>query len=482
MPDPRPVLFILGLFVVALGVAMLLPMLADAATGHPDWRIFALGAGVTVFVGGALILMNRGGAVTLDVRQGFLLTTSSWVVICVFAALPFTFGELNLSFTDAFFEAMSGLTTTGSTIMVGLDAMPPGVLLWRALLQWLGGIGIIAMAVAMLPFLRVGGMQLFRMESSDRSAKILPRAGQIAASFGAAYFVLSVACAVCYWIAGMGAFDAITHAMTTLSTGGFANYDSSFGHYGNAAIDWIGTLFMIAGGMPFVLFVQALRGEPAALWRDSQVHAYLGVIVTASVGLALWLWLTRDMDPLQALRHCAFNVASVVTTTGFASTDYTTWGSLALAVFFFLTFVGGCTGSTAGGIKLFRFEVATILLKNQMRRLAHPSGVFMRLYHGRPLTDEVINSVGVFLFVYVVSFALIATGLALLGLDLVTSASGAVTALSNVGPGLGPIIGPAGNFAPLPDAAKWLLSLGMLLGRLEFFTVLVLLSPRFWRP
>ena len=482
MPDTRPVLFILGLFVVALGVAMLLPMLVDAATGHPDWQIFALGAGVTVFVGGALILMNRSEAVTLDVRQGFLLTTCSWLVICAFAALPFTFGEVNLSFTDAFFEAMSGLTTTGSTIMVGLDAMPPGVLLWRALLQWLGGIGIIAMAVAMLPFLRVGGMQLFRMESSDRSAKILPRAGQIAASFGAAYFVLSVACAVCYWIAGMGAFDAITHAMATLSTGGFANYDSSFGHYGSAAIDWVGTLFMLAGGAPFVLFVQALRGTPSALWRDSQVHAYLGVVGAASAGLAVWLWLTRDMGFMDALHHSAFNVVSVVTTTGFASTDYTTWGSLAVAVFFFLTFVGGCTGSTAGGIKLFRFEVAMILMKSQMRRLAHPSGVFVRLYHGRPLTDEVVNSVSVFIFVYVVAFALIATGLALVGLDLVTSASGAVTALSNVGPGLGPIIGPAGNFAPLPDAAKWLLSLGMLLGRLEFFTVLVLLTPKFWRP
>lgn len=461
---------------------MLVPMLVDAVARHPDWRVFALGSGVTVFVGGTLVLTNRGPPLLLDLRQGFLLTTGSWAALSAFAALPFTFGETNLSFADAYFEAISGLTSTGATILVGLDRMPPGVLLWRAVLQWMGGIGIIATAVAMLPFLRVGGMQLFRMESSDRSAKILPRAGQIAAGIGIAYLALSVLCAACYWAAGMTLFDAVTHAMTTVSTGGYSTYDASLGQYETPAIHWIAVVFMLAGAAPFVLYVQALRGDPGALWRDSQVRTLLATVAGVSLVLTLWLWITdAEIGLLEALRLSAFSVVSVVTTTGFAIADYGTWGSFAVVLFFLLTFVGGCTGSTAGGVKIFRFEVAVILLRNQLHRLAHPSGVFIRLYNGRPLTEDVVNSVIVFVLVFILSFLAITAGLALQGLDFITSLSGAATAVANVGPGLGPIIGPAGTFAPLPDGAKWLISFGMLLGRLEFFTVLILLLPSFWR-
>ena len=481
MPDFRPVLYILGLFVSGLGATMIVPALVDAALSNPDWEVFVAGALICLFVGGTLVLVNHSRSMLLDLKQGFLLTAASWIALPAFAAVPFTFGELDLRFVDAYFESVSGLTTTGSTILVGLDQMPPGILLWRALLQWVGGLGIIAMAIAMLPFLRVGGMQLFRMESSDRSAKILPRPAQIVGGIGGAYVGLSALCAACYWVAGMDAFEAITHAMATLSTGGFSTSDSSLAYFDSAWVDAVATIFMLAGGIPFVLYVQALRGEPAAVWRDPQVRALLGALAVVVLVLVLWLWLHQGLDPSTAFRFTALNVVSVVTTTGFASTDYSQWGGFAVLAFFFLTFVGGCTGSTSGGIKVFRFLVGGILLAAQIKRLAHPNTVFVRKFGGRPLGEDVIVSVSVFIFLYVAVVALLSAGLSLQGLDFVTAASGAATAVSNVGPGLGPIIGPAGNFQPLPDGAKWLLSLGMLLGRLEFFTILVLLTPTFWR-
>lgn len=481
MPDFRPVLYILGLFVSGLGATMVVPALVDAALNNPDWEVFVAGALICLFVGGTLVLVNHSKSMLLDLKQGFLLTAASWIALPAFAAVPFTFGELDLRFVDAYFEAVSGLTTTGSTILVGLDHMPPGILLWRALLQWVGGLGIIAMAIAMLPFLRVGGMQLFRMESSDRSAKILPRPAQIVGGIGGAYLGLSALCAACYWVAGMDAFEAITHAMTTLSTGGFSTSDSSLAYFDSAWVDAVATIFMLAGGIPFVLYVQALRGEPAALWRDPQVRALVGALAIVVMVIVLWLWLHQGMNPYTAFRLTALNVVSVVTTTGFASTDYSQWGGFAVLAFFFLTFAGGCTGSTSGGIKVFRFLVGGILLAAQIKRLAHPNTVFVRKFGGRPLGEDVIVSVSVFIFLYVAVVALLSAGLSLQGLDFITAASGAATAVSNVGPGLGPIIGPVGNFQPLPDGAKWLLSLGMLLGRLEFFTILVLLTPAFWR-
>lgn len=481
MPDLRPVLYILGLFVAGLGTAMLVPALVDLLLANPDWEVFVAGALIALFVGGTLVLVNRSDSMLLDLKQGFLLTAASWTVLPAFAAVPFTFGELDLRFVDAYFETVSGLTTTGSTILVGLDDMPPGILLWRALLQWVGGLGIIAMAIVMLPFLRVGGMQLFRMESSDRSAKIMPRPAQIVGGIGGTYVGLSVLCALCFWVAGMSALEAVAHAMATLSTGGFSTSDSSLAHFDSAWIDLIATLFMLAGALPFVLYVQALRGEPAALWRDPQVRALLAAVAVVVGALVAWLWLHQGMQPFLALRLVALNVVSVVTTTGFASTDYTLWGGFAVLAFFFLTFAGGCTGSTSGGIKMFRLLVGAILLAAQIRRLAHPNTVFVRRFGGRPLGEDVIVSVAVFIFLYVAVVALLSAALSLQGLDFVTAASGAATAVSNVGPGLGPIIGPAGNFQPLPDGAKWLLSLGMLLGRLEFFTLLVLLTPAFWR-
>ena len=464
-----------------LAVAMCLPAIFDLIIGNPNWQVFLLAAALTLFIGIMLVLMTWDNVRKISIRQAFVLTTVVWVVIPSFAALPLAFADLQLSYTDAFFEAMSGLTTTGSTVMLGLDSTPPGILLWRALLQWLGGIGIIAMAIVILPLLQVGGMQLFRMESSDTSDKVMPRTTQIVTYISVLYVALTALCAVLYWAGGMSGFDALTHAMTTIATGGFSTHDASVGYFNSPAIDATATMFMLIGGMPFVLYLQALRGAPLRLIRDSQVRWFLATVVIAV--LSMWFYLEGDLEGqvFKNFFRVAFNVVSVITGTGYSTEDYSAWGPFAVSVLFFLMFVGGCAGSTTCGIKIFRFQVLYATAKNQMYRLLQPHGVFIPYYNRRPIPETVTESVMGFFFLYALAFAVIAMGLGLLGLDFLTAASGAATAISNVGPGLGPRIGPAGTFATLPDAAKWLLSFGMLLGRLELFTVLVLLLPSFWR-
>lgn len=464
-----------------LAVAMFVPAAADLAVGNEEWQVFATGAALTLFIGVMLVLTTRSKVRNLSLRQAFILTTLSWILMPAVAALPLVFADLDLSYTDAFFEAMSGLTTTGSTVIIGLDQSEPGILLWRALLQWLGGIGIIAMAISILPLLQVGGMQLFRMESSDTSDKVMPRAAQIVTAIAVIYLVLTLLCALIYWMFDMSGFDAMAHAMTTIATGGFSTHDASLGYFQDARIDATATVFMVVGSLPFVLYLQAIRGRPGGLFRDSQVRWFLVITALAVASVTLWLLQSGPNDLPETFRFAAFNVVSVITGTGYATQDFSAWGPFVVAILFFLMFVGGCAGSTTCGVKVFRIQVLYATSRCQMRRLLQPHGVFIPYYNKRPIPEEVTTSVMGFFFLYVIAFAFIAVGLGVLGLDFLTAASGAATAISNVGPGLGPVIGPASTFANIPDAAKWLLALGMLLGRLELFTVLVLLLPSFWR-
>ena len=481
MHDYRPIFLVVGMLLAILAVGMLIPAAVDAYAGNPDWQVFAVSSGVTMFVGVAMALSSRAGSTRLSIRQAFLLTTVSWIMLAVFAAIPLAFSDLELSYTDAFFEAMSGLTTTGSTVITGLDQAPPGILLWRALLQWLGGVGIIVMAIAVMPMLRVGGMQLFRMESSDRSEKALPRATQIAVAISVIYLVLTAVWAGAYWLAGMSGFEAVAHSMTTIATGGFSTADDSFGHFDSAALDAIATAGMLVGSLPFLLYLKSMQGDLTALGRDSQVQWFVVVVVAAVVLVAGWLWLDSGFEPLSALRYASFNVVSIITGTGYATADYDTWGAFAVPIFFFIMFIGGCAGSTTCGIKIFRFQVLWSAARAQLHHLLQPHGVFIPYYNRHPISDEVIVSVLSFFYMYGICYALLALGLGMLGLDYLSAVSSAATAISNVGPALGPIVGPAGSFQPLPDAAKWLLSAGMLLGRLELFTVIVLFTRSFWR-
>lgn len=481
MLDFRPIFLVIGVLLATLGCGMLLPAIVDVAFANDDWIVFLASSVITVFIGVAMWVTCRGAQARLGLREAFVLTASVWVVAAAFAALPFCWSQLDLSYTDAFFEAMSGLTTTGSTVIVGLDNAPPGILFWRSFLQWLGGLGIVVMAVAVLPMLQIGGMQLFKAEAFDTADKILPRAAQISGSLTAVFVALTGLCAAAYGIAGMQISDAVMHAMTTVATGGFSSRDASIGAWGSPAIEWVSVVFMISGSLPFLLYIRAIQGQPFGLIRDEQVRAFFMILLM----LTALAWLSEDQETVHVgairFREAVFNMTSIMTGTGFASVDYNTWGPLASGVFLAAMFIGGCAGSTSCGMKVFRVVVLFEDVRQHARRIVYPSGIFVKRYNGRPLSDNVSAAVLSFVFLFLASFAVISVALSLIGLDTVTAISGAATAISNVGPGLGPIIGPAGNFQPLPDAAKWLLALAMLIGRLEVFTVLVLFIPTFWR-
>jgi trk/ktr system potassium uptake protein len=465
-----------------IGAAMFLPALVDIAVGNDDWVVFASSAMLTLFTGVSFALMTWGHGGNLSVREAFVLVVAAWTILPAFAALPFAFSALEMSYADAFFEAMSGLTTTGSTVMTGLDTAPPGILLWRSLLQWLGGLGIIVMAIAILPILQIGGMQLFKVEAFDTTEKVLPSAAQLAISLVSFYAFATALTALLLWIADMPFFDAVNHAMTSIATGGFSTKDASVGHFDSVQIDWIIIGAMIVGSLPFALYLQAIRGRPQTLWRDTQVQVFFGVLLVFVALMTFYDKVTLvEPDALSDLRYAAFNVISIMTGTGYTTQDYSLWGPFAVTLFFFIMFVGGCAGSTSCGIKIFRFQVVYEAAAVQVRRLIHPHGVFVPHYNKKPIEDSVTASVMSFMFLFALTFGVVSMALTLMGLDLVTAISSAGTAIANVGPGLGPIVGPSGNFSSLPDLAKWTLSVTMLIGRLEIFTVLVILTPTFWR-
>lgn len=477
----RPVLMIIGVLTAALGCSMFLPAIADALVGNTDWIVFVTTGLITTLLGAGTWAATYQRKSSLSIRQAFLMTALVWVVLATFGALPFFWAELGLSYTDAFFESMSGLTTTGATVITGLDNLPPGILLWRGLLEWFGGLGIIVMAVAVLPMLQIGGMQMFKAEAFDTPDKILPRAAQIASGMMSIYLLLTILCAVCYWASGMALFDALVHAMTTVATGGFSTRDASIGAFDSALVDYTAIVFMILGSLPFLLYVGVLQGSWRPLVRDSQVRTFFGLILVVSF-LMVFAQIFNNVEQGEtAVRQAVFSVISILTGTGYATTDYGQWGGFAVSTFFIITFIGGCAGSTSCGIKIFRFQVLFLDLKQHIREILFPSGVFVKRYNGAVLTDNVSASVMSFIFLYIAAFMVLALLLSLTGLDTITAFSGAATAISNVGPGLGDTIGPSGNFGPLPDVSKWLLSAGMIVGRLEIFTVIVLFLPRFWR-
>ncbi len=481
MIDVRPVGYLIGWLVTALGASMALPMAADLVTGDGNAQVFATTAILTGLVGVLMALAcSRRDRTPLTRQQGFLLTTGIWVIFPLFGALPFCLGAPRASFTDAMFEAMSAITTTGSTVFVGLDRLPAGVLLWRGMLQWFGGLGIVVVAMIFLPTLKVGGMQLFRSEAFDTLGKILPRAGEIALRLTSIYLTLSVLCFLGYVLAGMQSFDAAVHAMTTVSTGGMANTDASFIVYGPMA-HYVAIVFMILAALPFIRFVQLASGSARPLWHDSQVRTFLVVIAVTVGALSAWLLLVERLPAEPTLREVLFNIVSVITGTGFTSTDYNAWGTLAMTTFFVVGLVGGCSGSTVCSVKIFRYQLLFSAISAQVNHLHSPSRVFTARYEGRAVAPDVMDSVIAFFMLFYLTLAVSALLLVMIGLEPITAITGAATALANIGPGLGPEIGPVGNFAGLPAAAKWVLTVTMLLGRLEIISVLVIFTFAFWR-
>jgi trk system potassium uptake protein TrkH len=455
---------------------MVIPAIIDAVFRHPDWRDFAGAAALTLFIGLSLLAANRGAHhQTLGTRQIFLLTAVGWIAASLAAALPFGFSGLHLSSADAVFEAVSGTTATGSTILRDLDHMPQGILMWRALLQWLGGIGFLIMAIVVLPTLNIGGMQIFRLETVGGD-RVVPRAARLIGSLIGVYVGLTVLIAILLHIAGMARFPALLHAMSTISCGGFSTSSGSIGAWQRPGIDWVILFGMLIAGAPFVIYLQLIQRRWRAALANWQLPVYLTIFLGATIAITLWMWFGFNMQPLPALRHAAFAAASVMTGTGYATLDYTRWGGLPVAILFFLAFVGGCAGSPAGGIKVFRVRILFATMRIQMIRLLHPHAVV------DSVSDPVAESVLGYLFVYAVAFAVVAMALGAFGLDFFAAVSTAASSLANLGPGLSVYVGPMTNYADLMEPAKWLLSASMLFGRLEMFVLLVLFMPSFWRP
>ena len=480
MPNYKTVFFTLGVLQIILGISMIIPIIFQILFNELDSSF--IGAGIITIVFGILFfLSNMDHQKKLNLQQAFLLTALSWLSIAIFGSLPFIFSSLELSITDAFFESMSGITTTGSTIIINLNETPKGILVWRAILQWLGGIGIIVMAITLMPIMNVGGMQLFKISSNDASEKILPKSKEISLRLIIIYFILTFLCASFYKFFGMNFFDSLTHSMTTIATGGFSNYNESIGYFNNASIEITAILFIILGSIPFISYIKFLSGNKKIFIQDTQIRTFLKIILVSILIISIYLIFAYETISFKILRQISFNVVSILTGTGYVTHQFDSWGSFPLIFFLILMFIGGCAGSTACGIKIFRIQILYTFLKNQLKKIIYPRGVFIIKYDNNNLDDKFMSSIISFIYLYITIFFIITAFLSLSGLDFITSISAAATSISNVGPGLGNIIGPNGNFSSLPDVSKWILSIAMILGRLELFAILVLFLPSFWR-
>jgi len=478
MTNYKTVFFTLGILQIILGIFMLIPIIVQFFYNEVDSSFFGASI-VTIIFGTLFFLSNLDHDKKLNLQQAFLLTALSWLSIATFGSLPLFFSIDNFSFTDAFFESMSGITTTGSTIISNLENTPKGILFWRAILQWLGGIGIIVMAITLMPIMNVGGMQLFKVSNNDSSEKILPKSKEIALRLIYIYSGLTGLCAFSYKTLGMNIFDSLTHSMTTIATGGFSNYNESIGFFNSFYIELSAMIFIILGSIPFIVYIKFLSGDRKIFFSDIQIKTFIKIIFFSIIILSIYLMIS-DFTNLN-LRSILFNTISILTGTGYVNAQFDNWGGFPLIVFLCLMFIGGCAGSTTCGIKIFRIQILYSFISNQLKKIIYPKGIFVLKYNDNPVNDKFISSIISFIYMYFIIFFIITALLSLTGLDFITSISGAATSISNVGPGLGSTIGPNGNFSSLPEISKWILCLGMILGRLELFAILVLFLPSFWR-
>ena len=478
MSNYKTVFFTLGILQIILGIFMFIPIIFQFIYSEIDSSFFGASI-VTIIFGTLFFLSNLDHDKKLTLQQAFLLTALSWLSIAIFGSLPFIFSDLNFSFINAFFESMSGITTTGSTVISNLNEMPKSILLWRAILQWLGGIGIIIMAITLMPIMNVGGMQLFKISNNDSSEKILPKSKEIALRLIYIYTLLTFFCGLTYKIFGMNLFDSLTHSMTTIATGGFSNYNESIGFFNSVSIEISAMIFIILGSLPFIAYIKFISGDKKILFNDIQIRTFFKIIIFSIIILSIYLMISSSKE--FNFRSVIFNIISILTGTGYVNAEFDTWGSFTLILFLLLMFIGGCAGSTTCGVKIFRIQILYLFIINQLKKIIYPKGVFVLKYDKNPIDNKFISSIISFIYMYLLIFFVLTALLSLTGLDFVTSISGAATSISNVGPGLGSIIGPNGDFSTLPDSSKWILSFGMILGRLELFAILVLFLPSFWR-
>ena len=480
MSNYKTVFFTLGILQIILGIFMIIPIVTQLIYNEFDSSC-VISSIITLVFGTLFLISNLDYEKKIDLHQAFLITSLSWISVAIFGSLPFFFSNLNLSFTDAFFESMSGITTTGSTIITNLEGAPKSLLIWRAILQWLGGIGIIVMAITLMPLMNVGGMLLFKVLNSDSSNEVLPSSKEISIKLIIIYISLTFACGISYKIFGMNIFDSLVHSMTTIATGGFSNYNDSIGYFNSSKIEIIAILFIILGSIPFISYIKYISGNKKIFYKDSQIQTFIKLIIFSVLILFIYLLIKDKNFSLHNIRSITFNVVSILTGTGYVTKEFDQWGSFPLFYFLILMFIGGCAGSTACGIKIFRVQILFRFIINQLKKIIYPRGIFIIKYENNNVDDKFLASIISFIYLYIIIFFIITALLSLTGLDFVTSISGAATSISNVGPGLGSMIGPNGNFSELPEISKWILSLGMILGRLELFAILTLLLPSFWR-
>ncbi len=480
MSNYKTVFFTLGVLLIVLGFSMLVPITIQLIYNEFN-STFIISSIITITFGALFFLANIDHNRSLSTQQAFLLTALSWIGVAIFGSIPFIFSDLNLSLTDAFFESMSGITTTGATIINNLSDTPKAILSWRAILQWLGGIGIIVMAITLMPIMNIGGMQLLKISSGDSSEKILPKSKQISLRLVLIYFSLTLLCAFFYKICGMNFFDSLTHSMTTIATGGFSNYNQSIGFFESAKIEYVSIVFIILGSIPFISYIKFLSGNKKIVFKDEQIKLFFKLIFFSILILFIYLTIVNKSIFEIQLRAITFNVVSILTGTGYVTKEFDQWGNFPLIFFLLLMFIGGCAGSTTCGIKVFRVHMLYFFLKNQLLKIIYPRAIINLKYNNDIVQDKLIASIISFIYLYIIIFFVISALLTLTGLNFITAVSGAASSISNVGPGLGNEIGPNSNYSSLPSASKWILSVGMILGRLEIFAILVIFLPSFWR-
>ena len=481
MINIKPIAFISGTLICATGFFLFLPLLTEIIYQNDQWQAYTIPIILYLIVGGSLVIINKDVEIDIDLKSGFFITVFSWILLSLICAIPFMYAKSNLHWVDALFESMSGLTTTGATILTNLDELPKGILIWRSFLQWVGGIGIIIIALFILPFLKVGGMQLFHSEGDDPYEKFSPKIASTVKSIFFVYLGITLISIILYILYGMSAFDAINHALTTISTGGFSTHDESFAFFNSTPLLFISSFIIILGSIPFILIAQSNLKNPFIIFRDEQVKIFLIILVIIIVTLYFLAGGYIEGDILDKYGHITFNTISIISGTGFISDNFENWGNYASILFLFLMFIGGCAGSTTSGLKIFRFKILFLSLSSHLNKLLRPHGIFTYKFNGKNIPDNTFESVMSFFFIFIITFVLASLLLSFSGLDFITCISASASAIANIGPGLGEIIGPNGNYSSLTDYSKIILTITMLLGRLEILTLVIFFLPRFWK-
>ena len=476
----KPIALVGGTVVCAVGFLLFIPLVTELIYQTESWQSYAVPILLYLIVGGSLVITNRNVELKISTKEAFIITVLSWVLLAILCAIPFIYTELKLSIIDALFESMSGITTTGATVLDNIDLLPKGILIWRALLQWLGGIGIVVIALVILPFLRIGGMQLFHLEGNDPYDKFLPKISSVVTKIVIVYVALTALLTILYFINGMTLFDSIAHSFTTISTGGFSTHNNSFAYFQSSSILNIAIVFMIIGSIPFLLLAQTTITN-IAIFKDHQVRVLIFILILA-IGLIYYFARPYvDGTTLHQISTISFNTISIISGTGYVSANFEEWGNYASVLFLLLMFIGGCAGSTTGGLKVFRFQILFKYIYLHLKKMLQPHMVLSAQFNGKKVPESTYESVMTFFFVYIITFATSALLLSFSGLDFLTCISSAASAISNVGPGLGEIVGPEGNYGSLTDYSKIVLLITMFLGRLEMLTIFVLLLPSFWK-